>query len=176
MARSDDQIKTDVCEQLGWDSRVNPADIDVSVDAGAVILRGIVPSYLDRTAAYFDTWAVRGVVSVVDELAVRHRDERFVPSDDEIRENVVSNFASSSLDDSNVRVYVNAGHAMLQGSLDAYWQKVFAGELASQVDGIVDINNQLTIVPGEDMNDQDIAEDIIAALNRDVRVSAGSVR
>lgn len=176
MTRSDNDIRTDVIEHIDWDDRVDASSIDVNVDAGAVTLKGSVPSYLERTAAYFDAWAVRGVVNVIDDLTVHRPDEIAEPSDDEVRENIVSIFISSAnIDENSIKAYVNAGHVMLQGSVDSYWQKEYASELTSQVQGVVDINNQLTIVPGEDMNDQDIAEDIIAALNRDVRVSAGAV-
>ena len=42
---TDETIKTQVVDQLVWDSRVDAADVGVTVKKGSVTIKGMVPSY-----------------------------------------------------------------------------------------------------------------------------------
>lgn len=55
-ARTDAQIRDEVAEILLWDSRVDSALIDVSVEDGRVGLSGIVGSAAERRIAVADAW------------------------------------------------------------------------------------------------------------------------
>jgi hyperosmotically inducible protein len=54
MARTEEQIKRDVVDQLYWDNRVDASDVTVEVSNGTVTLRGTVPTYFASTAALND--------------------------------------------------------------------------------------------------------------------------
>lgn len=60
MARTEEQIKRDVVDQLFWDIRVDASDVTVEVSNGTVTLRGTVPTYLAAKAAIDDSWCVLG--------------------------------------------------------------------------------------------------------------------
>jgi osmotically-inducible protein OsmY len=68
MARSDDDIKRDVEEELLWDPDIDPTDIGVAVKDGVVTLAGFVRSYRQRRAAEAAAKRVTGVLGVVNNL------------------------------------------------------------------------------------------------------------
>src|SRR3981081_2332531 len=65
------QLQRDVLDELLWDPSINPANIEVSADHGAVTLRGTIGSYTEKYTAERDARRIRGVVSVLDNLEVR---------------------------------------------------------------------------------------------------------
>ena len=54
MARTEEDIRQDILEQLLWDYRVDAADIQVNVEGGIVSLRGSVPTLIARHFAHAD--------------------------------------------------------------------------------------------------------------------------
>lgn len=173
MARTDEEIKKDVVDQLYWDSSVDASKVEVVVDHGIVTLRGSVPSYTSRTAAFSDAWTVSGVGQVVDNINVEYPT---VSTDDEIRaasENILS--LNPDIDISDIDISVEGGIVELNGNVDAYWKKSYAEELVSKVRGVVLVSNNLGVVPTHEIIDQDIANDIIAALERNMLVDSTQV-
>ena len=65
------QLERDVLDELLWDPSINPANIEVSADDGAVTLSGTIGSYTEKYTAERDTRRIRGVVSVFDNLEVQ---------------------------------------------------------------------------------------------------------
>jgi len=62
--RTDEEIQTDVLEELQWDTRVGPNEIGVAVKDGVVTLTGWVDSYLKKIAAQEAAHRVHGVKAV----------------------------------------------------------------------------------------------------------------
>ena len=71
MNKTDMQLKQDIEAELGWDPKVNAAQIGVSVDKGAVSLLGAVDTYAEKWAAEEAIKRVSGVRSVAQELTVK---------------------------------------------------------------------------------------------------------
>ena len=69
--KSDSQIKTDVLNELKWDSRVEETQVGVTVKDGIVNLVGTVDVYAKKFAAREAAHRVRGVLDVVDEIQVK---------------------------------------------------------------------------------------------------------
>ncbi|MCX5649779.1 MAG: BON domain-containing protein, partial [Planctomycetota bacterium] len=69
--KSDSQIKTDVLNELKWDSRVDETDVGVQVKEGIITLVGSVDVYAKKIAAREAAHRVHGVLDVVDELQVK---------------------------------------------------------------------------------------------------------
>src|SRR6266849_10880124 len=65
------QLQRDVLDELLWDPSINPANIEMSADDGAVTLSGTIGSYTEKYTAERDARRIRGVVSVFDNLEVR---------------------------------------------------------------------------------------------------------
>jgi osmotically-inducible protein OsmY len=176
MPVADEDIKRDAVDQLYWDSRIDASDVTVSVDGGIVTLSGTVSTPDERRAAVGDVRAIAGVLRVNDELSVRHPEGLPLPDDTEILNNVESILsASASVDASSVRVSVDAGMVTLEGTVNTYWHRAECEEMALGVWGVVEVENDLAVVPTEDVEDKAIAEDIIAALERSAQVDAEDI-
>ncbi|HQG31292.1 MAG TPA: BON domain-containing protein [Deltaproteobacteria bacterium] len=172
--RNPDDIRADVSSQLFWDSSLDSSDINVDVAGNKVILTGSVPSYSDRLEAEEDAYAIPGVTSVDNQLAVSPVISP-IPSDDDIRmrvENVLD--WNPIIDASRIDISVEDGIVTLKGAVDSYWQKDKAWDLASNVSGVVDVVNELSVEPLEEVSDEDIRDDILNALDRSY-VDAGDV-
>jgi osmotically-inducible protein OsmY len=176
MIRIDEDIKKDVVDQLYWDSRVNAADIKVDVLNGQVTLGGSVPTLTARFNALDDAWMVSGVNNIIDRLEIIHPSGFIVPIDSEIRENIENALHwNADIYSDNISVFVEGGVVTLKGTVDAYWKKWKADDLASSVKGVVSVVNELAIVSTGKRLDQDIATDIGNALERNPIVDSENV-
>ncbi len=172
--RTDESITEDVVDSLSWDSRVDSSKITVTVDRGVVTLTGTVPSYSSRAAATEAAWVIAGVRDIKNELKMDLREE--VPSDSEIRSNIEHAFTSDNeLYPFDLMVTVGDGWVTLDGTVDAYWKKVRAEDLVLGMRGIIDLTNKIAVVPTQSMADENLAETIIHALDRNIYVNVDDV-
>jgi osmotically-inducible protein OsmY len=148
----------------------------VEVADGEVTLIGTVPSYTARQAASGAAWEIVGVKQVTNLLTVQFPDTFTVPSDD-----VIENCARMTLSwnpdvySVEVDVSVTGGVVKLTGTVDGYWKKWKAGDLVSELTGVTDVENHLTVVPSESRLDKEIAKDIEDTLERSLYIHAGDV-
>lgn len=176
MARSDEQIKKEIVDALYWDQRIDASNIEVSVDAGVVTLNGAVPTYGELSAVRANVWSIEGVVNCVDNVAVNYLTPPALPSDAEIMERAENIIAwEPMIDESEITVTAVDGIVSLEGNVNAYWKKAFVENRISGIRGITRIENKLTVVPSEKINDELIAEDVMAALERNLLVDAKNV-
>jgi osmotically-inducible protein OsmY len=176
MATKTEQIKQNVVNHLCRDSRVDASDIKVEVSDDKVTLTGTVPTYSARKAALEDALFIIGVNSVENDICIRYPPGVQVPTDMEIKtavENILT--WNPNIISSNIKVLVVHGAVTLEGTVESYWKKMKAEELASDVTGVVSVTNMLAAVPSKDALDEAIAEDIIVSLNRMVHVNADCV-
>jgi len=179
------KLKNRIQDQLLWDSRVNASDINVEVIDGTARLTGTVPTYSDRRYAGLDALLTAGINDVDNRLIVRYPQKYAIPTDDGIAENLRNAFRwNSNIDASQIVVSVNAGIVTLTGSVDMYWKKFRAEQIAADMTGVTNVVNELTIVPTRSYSDQAIAKDIESSFARntsldvkniDVKVSNGRV-
>lgn len=169
-------IKKNVVEQLYWNTSVNASDIEVQVEEdGQVTLSGSVPSYSVRQSATSTVWAVSGVTAVDNQIAVEYPAAVEFPSDSDIKSNVESILLwNTEIDSSEIEVTVNDNIVTLEGTVESYWKKVRVEEL-SDVTGVFSIVNKLAVVPTEEVVDEDIAENVEEALDRNIMVSVDDV-
>jgi hyperosmotically inducible periplasmic protein len=174
--RRDEDIKLDVVANLRWDGRVDAADVQVDVDGGRVTLSGTVPNHTARVAAVQETWFTAGVGAVDDELKVVLKKNVPGGSDEELaaRANDIIDW-HSDLDGCDVRVSVKEGAARLEGTVDAHWKINRVHRLVMGIRGITEVNNNLAVVPSHSVADEALAEDITAALARNVLVGEDQV-
>ena len=173
---TDEKIKKDVTDQLYWDYRVDASNVQVTVDDGVVELEGTVPSFSAKESASTDAWSVGGVIRVENDLDVKYAPGLTVPTDDEIRSNIKDVFLwNPYLTSYKIDVSVKNGWVTLEGTVDAYWKKVRAELEATDVVGVLGITNKIAVVPTESITDERIAEDVVNAVDRDIRVYADDV-
>jgi hyperosmotically inducible protein len=176
MICTDEQIKKDIVDQLHWDYKVDASDVQVEVSEGEVTLNGAVPSYTAQNAAAIDAWDITGVKQVNNTLTVRFPADYVAPKDDQIKSSVEMTLAwNREIYSDGIDVSVAAGVVKLEGTVDAYWKKWKAESLASDLDGVKDIENRLAVVPGDRYVDKQIAEEVEAALGRSAYVNAEDV-
>ncbi len=176
MPTSDEQIKKDVVDQFYWDDSVDASKVLVEVNNGQVTLTGKVPSLSAKRAAETDASIVTGVVSVKNDIIVECPPVVPKVSDGEIKsrtENVLR--WNADMEGEDIRVSVKEGWVTLEGNVSAYWKKMRAEDLASDLLGITGITNALAVVPTKSVTDKAIAQDIMAALERNTNINVDTV-
>ncbi|MFP4499090.1 MAG: BON domain-containing protein [Vulcanimicrobiota bacterium] len=169
MAITDERVKKDIVEQLFWDNRVDSTNIDVKVKDFVVTLNGTVDNYLARTSAFQDAWDVSGVEMVINNLEVTHEGKTNLPTDSELKNNIKQILEwDTYIDSVSVKISVKDGWVTFEGTQDEYWKVLRIEDLASGIEGIVGITNNLAVVPTHDIIDQAIANDITSALARNI--------
>lgn len=161
----DKKIKADLLMRIRRDSRINEATIDVNVNNGLVILRGKVTSFKKKLALQVKAKKTRGVISVENRVKVVYPYEHGNPPVGIIKEtaeNVLQ--ANSDIDKTKIQVSVDSGIVTLRGTVQWYWQLQRAEELLANIIGVVDISNELIVVPSENITDEKIAEQIVDEL------------
>lgn len=143
MASEDDRIKADVLAELGWDRRLQPDDLEVSVEDGVVTLRGWVDSFMRRWAADRSAFRVHGVRSVANLLEVRLSPSTG-RSDAEIA--AAAALALAGHDRlSTIDLGVRDGVITLSGSVDWYFQRCDAERKVREVCGVKDVVNNIAV-------------------------------
>jgi len=176
MAQMDELIKKDVVDQLYWDDRVDASSVQVAVSEGRVILSGTAANYTARQAAELDALSIPGVVRVDNQIQHKYVSATPMPPDDEIRahiENVLK--WNTYVSESDITVEVLSGFVTFKGSVDAFWKKDRIEELALNILGVMEVNNELAVVPTKEIADQVIAESVVSALERNSFIDEKSI-
>ncbi|HZD42966.1 MAG TPA: BON domain-containing protein, partial [Methanomicrobiales archaeon] len=164
-------------DHLKWDARLDASDIRVNVDHGRVTLSGTVPTMRSQQVAERDVTVVPDVVSVENRITVEHA-ATTVQVEDELVRNAIRDLMRSSpdLNARNIKVRVDRGKVYLEGSVDSYWKRKYAEDIASEAPGVVSIENRIEVTPWGDFTDQDILDDVIASINRNTSATSGDVK
>ncbi|MFW9886801.1 MAG: BON domain-containing protein [Candidatus Thorarchaeota archaeon] len=173
---NDEEIKKNIVDLLYWDSRVDASNVEIEVEKGEVVLRGTVPTYTASEAALFDSWKPKGVVKADNQIMVKSYGQRKLPSDSEIQKRIEDMLSwNQSINDMDVKVSVASGTVSLEGYVDAYWKKLRAEQLASDVLGVLTVKNKLMIVPTKSVVDEAIAKDITLAMEKTDGINPGTI-
>lgn len=141
--RSDEAIAEAVSDALLYDPRVAGFKVDVAVENGVATLRGTVGTLFAKRVATRDARNTVGVWRVKNYLKVRGEQP---PTDEQIRSNVVDAIQRDPyVQRDDVSVSVIGGEVYLAGEVDTYFQKTQADDIASQVPGVVEVNNNLLV-------------------------------
>ena len=167
------QLQRDVLDELLWDPSINPANIEVSADDGAVPLSGTIGSYTEKYTAERDARRIRGVVSVFDNLEVRlppayERTDADVAgaAKDALRWNV-------SVPDERLSVSADHGLLTLTGEVAYQFQREAAYQAVRFLVGVKGVNNQIRIVPS--VRAGELKEQIEKALVRSAETDARGI-
>jgi osmotically-inducible protein OsmY len=172
MRRSSEEIKKEIVDQLYWDNRVDASEVTVDVHDGVVTLGGKVPTYSARTAAVSDARIIPGVVTIENNIRVEYPPTFTTPADSEIQSNIENVLRwNPDIDSSDIIISVDNGWVTLEGSVEAFWKKVRAEDIASDVTGVLGVTNKLSVVPTKDVVDEAIADDIVDALDRNTDIN-----
>ncbi|MGY5854776.1 MAG: BON domain-containing protein [Candidatus Thorarchaeota archaeon] len=167
MKEADEMIKKTIIDQLFEYDGIDISNVEIDVTNRRVTLTGSVPNYTASEAALFVAWNTQGVIQVDNQLDIRYPTTAEVPPDPEIEERVKQTIGwSDGLANQTIQVSVEAGIVNLEGTVDVFWKRLKAEELASHIFGVVKVSNKLAVVPGRKIVDEVIAKNIISALDR----------
>lgn len=145
--QSDRAILQAVEDALRMDPRVNAANPNVSVVNGAVSLSGVVDTLYAKRAAEADALNTTGVWKVDNQLRLRYR---AFPPDEEVERLIRDVFRrDAELHALDLDVNVTDNHVILSGSVDTMGQKVRAENIASQLEGVLTLENRIQVTPDE---------------------------
>ncbi|MFP4012556.1 MAG: BON domain-containing protein [Chitinispirillaceae bacterium] len=172
MAYTDEEIRRLVLDQLEWDGRLGNSRIEVEVQSGQVTLQGRVNSFTARQAAEADALQVPEVVRVIDQLVIEYPGGAEAVSDEDVRTSILNRLLwNPNISVSDIDVRVEKGNVTLGGTVDGYWKRIRAEEIAYDTKGVVRVHNELTVVPSGEYSDREIAENIMSALHRGAKVN-----
>jgi osmotically-inducible protein OsmY len=183
MVVSDELIKRDIVDQLYWDSSVDASKVKVAVSEGQVQLTGWVKYMRSRRAAESDASMIPEVVSVDNQIAIEPLPTERAVTDGELHNRIQQILSwTSDINYEDIKVYVETGWVILEGSVNIYWKKMMVEHFVSNLSGVLGVTNGIAIVPTEKITDKKIAKDIMSALERtldenmiDVKVEDGKV-
>ena len=138
-------IEQAVEDALLFDPRVSAFNIKAQIkENGTVILRGKVDNLKARLVAAQDARNTVGVRDVDNRIKVRSAE---VMSDQEIAEAIRRALWRDPVTESyEITVSVKNGVAKLRGTVDSFYEKAQAFDVASKVHGVIVVDNKLQVV------------------------------
>lgn len=141
--KSDEEIKRAVRDAIFHNPKVVSINIQIEVKEGVVILTGAVDNLEAKTAAEEEAKNTAGVFMVKNYLRIR---PGMLPSYSTTAERVRDMLSRNSLTRHlDIDTEVQNGKAYLYGTVNTLLEKQHAGEIASQVTGVVSVINKLNI-------------------------------
>ena len=170
------ELEKMVKERLTWDNRIDESQINVSIKDNVAILKGCVSTYPEKVLAEIETKMVPGIKTIINDIEVIFSDFDQMPSDQEVEEALFCLLDSNSeLDFNDVKISINNGTILLEGTVNSYWKKEKIRKLASQVSGVKGVVNKISVVPDVEISDEDITDLIIRSMQNSVHVDAHKV-
>jgi osmotically-inducible protein OsmY len=165
IVKSDSQVKTDVLNELKWDSRVDETDVGVQVKEGIVTLVGSVNVYAKKIAAREAAHRVHGVLDVVDELQVKVAGVGG-PTDTEVARAVRDALEwDAFVPDEKITSTVSLGIVTIEGVVPTWSQRADAERVIRGLAGVRGVINQITVL-AKPVDSSRIKADIEDALER----------
>ncbi|MGR0218869.1 BON domain-containing protein [Agromyces sp. ZXT2-6] len=169
---TDDEVKMWVEEELDWTPGLDWAGIGVSVDDGAVRLTGSVANLWEHAEAVRAAERVRGVTTVVDDLAVKEDRDR-EPDEDLVARAVKHEIAAAGPGAASVHAEVRGRTVLLTGEVEFNAQRERLRGAVSRIPGVHSVESRIALQrkPSAD----DTAERIRRALVRHAVIDANHV-
>jgi osmotically-inducible protein OsmY len=171
---TDANITLAVDRQLAHDQNIPANLITTSTANGVVTLTGAVDNLLAKERSEKIAATVKGVRSVINLITVLPFPSR---TDEEIKYDIIRKLLADPVTEADeIKVQVKDGVATLSGVVDSYQEGVLAGKVAEGVDGVVELQNDLTFIPKEDRSDTEIQTEIRDRFYWDVWVNDAAFR
>ena len=145
--RTDEQVQSDVLDELRWDARVQPNEVGVTVKEGVVSLTGWVDSFVKKWAAERAAQRVRGVRAVANDIEVR------LPAAADRTDSDIAAAATRALEwdalvpIERINVTVSRGWITLRGEAEWEYQRRAAERATRRLSGVRGATNLITVRP-----------------------------
>lgn len=178
MEQTKEEIKQAVKNHLAWDARVQSTSIEISVykNPSVVQLDGVVNNLYEKMVAKDDALSIPGVSSVVNNLKVQYDNEMHEATDEELQRTIHYILTwDKRIDASHIKIKTVSGIVTLEGSVDALWKKQIVEDQVQNLNHVIELFNNLNVVPTKDVIDEEIAEEIRKAFKRSKLIKAGNI-
>jgi osmotically-inducible protein OsmY len=175
LARDDEEIQRDVLEELGWDARLQPNEVGVTVKDGVVTLTGSVDSYAKKWAAERTAHRLRGVRAVANDIEVR------LPGSAARTDPDIAMAATRALEwdafvpVEKLDVTVSNGWVMLRGEVEWGYQRRAAERAVRRLSGVRGVTNLIAVRPGDRPDPEEVKRDIRDALVRTIEADLDQI-
>ncbi len=148
---SDLELRTRLEDLYEKEPTLKDDKIKTDVRNGAVTLEGDVDSTDEKRTAESDAWHIGDVKDVKNNLRVRGQQEGEQPRDELAKRVEFELYSSRAFDLQGIQVHSNQGVVVLQGQVRSNAERLLAGKLAQEVDGVKSVRNNLSVtsVPAE---------------------------
>jgi len=143
---SDQQLKSDVEQELRWEPSVRAELIGVSVKNGIVELDGHVDAYYEKWAAERAAMRVSKVRGVASEIKVE-LPSWAIRTDEDIARTAINHLEWNYSVPDTVKVQVTAGKVTLVGTTEWQYQKDEAERAVRALKGVKGVFNEITVTP-----------------------------
>jgi osmotically-inducible protein OsmY len=167
-AVADTEANYYVKEALRGDDRVDAAEVTATTKDGIVTLTGSVANLAAKKYAVDEAKKINGVLGVIDEITVSPSYQLDSDIGDAVRRRILN---SPTVVSQNLHVTTKDGVVTLSGTVDSYAERYQAELLASEVHGVKEVKNSIFTKWESSRSDQEIKNDVLAALERDVYLS-----
>lgn len=169
---SDTDIAAAVRSSLKRDPGVQDAEIEIACTDGVVELKGTATDLLTKRRAVRVAERVKGVRAVTDRV-VLNIDER---PDQELELQVDNALLfNSSADSYEVDAVADQGVVTLTGNVQSYQEFEMAERLAEGVQGVREVENEISIEYGASREDSEVEADVKSRLRWDALVNDGLI-
>jgi len=164
---SDKQLRDAVLRQIEWSPEIASEDISVGAKDGTVNLTGFVHSYAEKVAAEKNAKSVYGVLAVANDIEVKAGTR----TDPEIARDIVHALKIDlTVPDERIKVTLQNGFAILEGTTDWRYQRDAAEGCARKVSGVRGLLNKIEVKPK--VSTTEVKTKIEDALRRSAEVDA----
>lgn len=172
--KADEQLRSDVVDELLWDPTITSNNINVAARNGVVTLSGSVPHYAEKIAAEKATQRVEGVKAIAEGMEVSPL-AAHVRTDTEIAESVVNSLKWHVWVPDQVQATVENGWVTLTGKVKWGYQSTAAKNAISCLLGIRGISNNIDFIK-PDVEPKAVKGVIEKVLKRDAEVDAERIK
>lgn len=147
-----DQIKDAIQRALAYDPRVPEEKIEVTVEGETAILSGTVNNLNTKLSAESDARHTAGISSVENNISVEQKvivEPETPVTDDAIKSRIILAVQRDPyVEEAALTVSVESGLVTLEGDVNSEFEKEQIEKLASNVKGVIAIDNNLKIIEG----------------------------
>jgi osmotically-inducible protein OsmY len=157
----DKELKKNVSDRLREDRRLDASEILVNVKHGKVILKGSTETYQSSAFAQEDVAGVAGVKKIVNRIEVLLPEKIAPPTDEAIRARIRATLLlESDIVPVDFVLAVADGVVFIDGFVETLKEKRRIGKIAARERGVLEVHNNLTVVPVPVKGDEEHTERI----------------
>jgi osmotically-inducible protein OsmY len=176
MSITDNEIRKAVSDRLRADRQLAASEIQVDVVDGEVILEGTAETYRTAAIAQEHTTDLPGVKKVVNRVRVEAPDRIAPPTDAALRARIQAALTlMPEVRPTDLVLVVANGIVFIDGFVATLKGKQRIQQMAAGERGVLEVRNNLVVVPARERSDNDIAQDILGALERRALVLKHSI-